>query len=498
MAQMQLPAYQVPRNALLDLSPINEGFDAISRTRQQNQENQFRTEQMGMERERMGMARDREARAARNEDADTIGKAALAFSALPEGQRNPAAWDRALRRHPDYANLPAEYKDPNRGPNLVAAEYGQYRKPEAADVRVVGNSLLRVAPNGQPQVLYTAPEKSNPIDTMIMERLGGRGQPQQPQTAQGPRPVAPGYQPMPQGGPRIQQQSNVGGDVMPGGVTRVSDPQGMPPQMPAQAPAPSRMIETPYGPMSEPEARELGGMMLLRPQFAQAGRAILDSIGPQGNPTGLQKPTITNVEEKQFNATEKLARLEGIRQTFDPKYLTGLEQAKQFGLSWQAWITGKLPPEQEKERSEYVRWQRRTIENVNATIKEITGAAMAVQEAERIRMQEPDLKNDPVQFKTLLDDTLNAQRLAIARYNFIRKNGLGGQPVNGPLAVDGKTTELGNRVMQELPLERMNGIIQERKTQIGREVIQQNPGVGMDKLAPVIRQKLRAELGIDA
>jgi hypothetical protein len=169
MAQMNLPAYQVPRNALLDLSPINDAIDTGIRRRQMDTENQFRTEQMGMERERMGMARDREARAARNEDADTIGKAALAFSALPEGQRNPAAWDRALRRHPDYANLPAEYKDPNRGPNLVAAEYGKYKEPEKDDIRVVGNALLRVPRGGAPQVLYSAPDRRSEADGLEIE-----------------------------------------------------------------------------------------------------------------------------------------------------------------------------------------------------------------------------------------------------------------------------------------------------------------------------------------
>jgi hypothetical protein len=485
MAQMQLPAYQVPRNALLDLSPINEGFDAISRTRQQNQENQFRDKQLGMQQARMD-------RADQKDDADVIGEAAASFAQLPPEQRNPAAWDRVLRRHPEYQKLGTEYRDPVQGPALVAAEYGKYKaaKPQSPEFRTVGNALVSIPPGGKPSVVYEAPKEKSFAEKWLEQRQQQGGQ----------QAAAPRYQPIPQqGGPRIQQQSNVGGDVMPGGVTRVSDPQGMPPVEVPQQPQ-QRMIDVPmFGKMLEGEARDLAFGMMADPRNATMGRAILDLVGTQANPTnGLQKPTITNVEEKQFNATEKLTRLEGIRNTFDPKYLTAPEQAKQIGLSWQAWLTGSLPPEQEKSRREYVKWQRRTIENVNATIKEITGAAMAVQEAERIRMQEPDLKNDPVQFKALLDDTLNSQRLAIARYNFIRKNGLGGQPVNGPLAVDGKTTELGNRVMQELPLERMNGIIQELKTQIGREVIQQNPGVGMDKLAPVIRQKLRAELGIDA
>jgi hypothetical protein len=127
MAQMQLPAYQVPRNALLDLSPINEGFDAISRTRQQNQENQFRDKQFGLQERQLANQEQAQQRAEARQKAEALGSKALAFGMLPPEQRNPAAWDRVLREHPEYQKIPTEYRDPVRGPSLVAAEFGKYR-----------------------------------------------------------------------------------------------------------------------------------------------------------------------------------------------------------------------------------------------------------------------------------------------------------------------------------------------------------------------------------
>lgn len=58
---LNVQPYQAPRNALLDLSPINEAFDTKIRMDQQETENSFRREQMDMQRKQFSASQaDRE------------------------------------------------------------------------------------------------------------------------------------------------------------------------------------------------------------------------------------------------------------------------------------------------------------------------------------------------------------------------------------------------------------------------------------------------------
>lgn len=475
---MSLPGYQTG-NTLLNFEPIQRALDQKIRMDQVQQEQAFRQQ-------RADKADARDDEAALRQRGEAFGNKALAFANLPAEQRDPAAWDRILKEHPDYANLPAQYRDPMKSPDLVAAEFGKFRERSQKDnLRVVGGSLLRVEPGQQPQVLFTAPREKSPLE-IIMEMQGQRqGAPQ----SGGGQPAPRQYQPMPPtGGPRIQPQSSVGPDVMPGGVTLANDP-GAEPTAPTEAPPMAeqpqqRMIDVPmFGLRTEKQALDLAAQLTLDPKTAAFGRMISDMVGPQSNPAGLQKPTVNAIEERQMNAVEKLSRLEDIEKAFDPKFLTAPEQAKQIGMSWVAWLTGKLPPEQEKSRREYVTWQRRTIANVNATIKEITGAAMSEAEAKRIRMQEADLRNDPIQFKTQLDDALRDTRLALARMHILKREGF-----------QGAAEEAAKR----LSLSDVEGRMEQRFVEIQKQIRQENPNMTPQEMRSRVRMQLRTEFGVDA
>lgn len=83
---------------------------------------------------------------------------------------------------------------------------------------------------------------------------------------------------------------------------------------PPEAAAP-RMFATPFGEMTEDDARALAGPMLLNPKYATAGKAILDSV--QGGGQGaLGKAGENAVDEKAIGMIDLAGRLDAIAQGF--------------------------------------------------------------------------------------------------------------------------------------------------------------------------------------
>lgn len=470
---LNLPGYN-PGNSLLNFEPIQQALQQKIRTDQMEMENQFRQRRADIEDKRY---EDQEER----QKAEAFGNKALAFSNLPPEQRDPAAWQRILSGVP--GTIPDAYKDPVRGPQMVAAEFGKFRETRDKDnVRVVGDALVRFDGN-RAVPIYQRPD---PIGDALRNKMQGGA----PASAPSPAPVAPGYQPIPQGGPRLQQQGAVGNEVMPGGVTPVSDttaPRVQPPAAAAQ-----QMIDTPFGRMSRDEAQALVGPMLLDPRYQTAGKALQESLGSPNNPAGLQNPTRNAIEEKQLNTTESLARLSNIAKQFKPEFQT-IES--RLGYAWTNLLDkfkagrAQVTPEQQQELAAFSAYRADSISNLNQYIKEITGAAMSIPEAERIMRAMPNPGqgvfdgDGPTEFQAKLGAAVRSSQLALARYNYLKKSGFPG------------TVE---EAAKRFPLERMNGVIQERTNAIAREISQQNPGIGLEQLKPVIRQRLRAEFGIDA
>lgn len=125
---LPLPAAQMPRNALIDMSGLSDGIGAIGQRNRYDETVARQTEQQTYQR---GRDTKQDARVA-EQDARTqvewFGKTAAAIDRL-QGPQREAAWQRAVARHPDRANLTPDYLDPMRGPAMVAAEAGQWRDP---------------------------------------------------------------------------------------------------------------------------------------------------------------------------------------------------------------------------------------------------------------------------------------------------------------------------------------------------------------------------------
>lgn len=151
----------------------------------------------------------------------------------------------------------------------------------------------------------------------------------------------------------------------------------------------------------------------------------------QGSNAGLGRAGRNSVDQLAINAEESYARLNRISdrienspELLDAQSLEG--NLRRWSLSWQDYITGgDLTEEQADYLTQVTQLRGDVLENLNYTIKEITGAAMTEPEARRIGATLPGIEDGPVQFKAKLDRAMNRVREALARYNYWRNGGFG-------------------------------------------------------------------------
>ena len=296
------------------------------------------------------------------------------------------------------------------------------------------------------------------------------------------RGVIPQVQPQ-QGQPRVQLQSMPGGGE--GQPQMIPAQVGQTPPAPQQAPVP--MVDTPIGRIPETQAKAMGFALALQGK-GDAGKMLA------GEP-GLGKTAMNDVDSKIVDGVSLLARMDGIARAYKPEYQTIGTRLGMTTAGWMAKIDpSKVDPQTAQQLSEFSTYRRRAAENVNATIKEITGAAMSIPEAQRILSQVPNAGtgildgDDPITFKAKLDDVMKQTRLAVARNAYLKKN-------NPQLL-----SQLAARKMEGidgvLPLDQMHGLMNERKNQIYQELKQRSPNASPAQLAPFVGQRLKQEFGI--
>jgi hypothetical protein len=143
----------------------------------------------------------------------------------------------------------------------------------------------------------------------------------------------------------------------------------------------------------------------------------------------LSKPTSTKVEEQQLNTGDQIARLNNIQFSYRPEFLNPKFRATQ------EWNTlkdkyGTLPENEKAQLAQFSQYKQNSIQNLNLTIKELTGASMGVQEAERIISSLPNPGtgifdgDSPTQFKAKLDNGIQQTKYSLARKQYALKNGL--------------------------------------------------------------------------
>jgi hypothetical protein len=191
----------------------------------------------------------------------------------------------------------------------------------------------------------------------------------------------------------------------------------------------------------------------------------------------LSKTTAGQVEQGALSDAAAVTRLNNIQFSYKPEY-----QNIKFRTG-QAWNTvrdkfGKLPDSEKRQLAEYSQYKQNSLQNLNQTIKDITGAAMGVQEAERIIASLPNAGTDifsgdsPTEFEAKLNNAVKQTKYALARKNYALKNGL---------------------KWENTPLDSMPSIINKRGSEIAKSY-------NLDPKKPAdlqtINRQLAAEFGI--
>lgn len=245
--------------------------------------------------------------------------------------------------------------------------------------------------------------------------------------------------------------------------------------------------------MPADQRRRLGEALLLSPKTKALGEQMMKDIDRERQDLG--KTAINDLDEKIVTGLDQISRLEAMNRSFEDKYQTIGTRLKMMGTSWMAKIDPqKVSPEDAKELADFSKDRRRAIENLNMTIKDITGAAMSLPEADRIKSQVPDPGvgifdgHDPIRYRANMQGALDDTRLAVARRAWLKKN--------NPQLLEQLAARKMEGVETVMPLDRMRDTMNQRKNEIYQGLKKQYPGASREQLIPYVGQMLNQEFGI--
>lgn len=204
----------------------------------------------------------------------------------------------------------------------------------------------------------------------------------------------------------------------------------------------------------------------------------------QGASGELGSKAINDLQTKKFDSVDALSRLNEIRNSYDPEFL-------RLSTRWGAMVNafkekaGMELPEQDREQLQrFSEFKRAGLQNVNRTIKEITGAAMSVEEAKRITAELPNPGkgltdgDSPTEFKSKLDAATVAAKRAIMRYNYALSQGM------DPLKTGIELSDVDN-------------LIDQRGAELEQVFRARNPGASMEEIQALVDKQLRQEFGVE-
>ena len=181
-----------------------------------------------------------------------------------------------------------------------------------------------------------------------------------------------------------------------------------------------------------------------------------------------------------MTSAEAIGRLNSIYETYNPSYLNIPFRAKQ---EW-AGLKGKfqqLDPKDKQTLTGYSTFKQNALQNLNKTIKDLTGAAMGVQEADRIIASMPNAGttvfggDSPDEFEAKLENVVKQTKYALARQNYALKQGI------------------KEKAWEKISLSDMPSIVNKRSEEIAK-AYKLDPKKPADK--ETIKRQLAAEFGI--
>lgn len=152
------------------------------------------------------------------------------------------------------------------------------------------------------------------------------------------------------------------------------------------------------------------------------------TISPDGTVQigGSVEPTRTTqnkLQKELVSRTESLARMQQIRKTFDPKFLTYGGKIKNFVSKVKDKAGSELSTQQRDQLKQYRRFTQSVNFEFNAYRKEITGAAAAVKELEDLKKAMISEDLSPVQFEAAYEEYMGELSRSVRLRNKLMREG---------------------------------------------------------------------------
>ncbi len=216
-------------------------------------------------------------------------------------------------------------------------------------------------------------------------------------------------------------------------------------------------------------------------------KGISLEVGPEGGvkfSTGGKVPGMgtapsNKVQQDLLAATAGLMRMNQIYDRFDPAFATYGGQFEGLKSRIKEKAGYQLQPQEQEFLGKFSAYRAEAGQMLADTLKELSGAAVTPQEAERqkvwmINPGEGLFDGDsPTQVRAKIDRFRQFQKRAIARLNYINKHGLS---------------------LKNVPLESMEGIINRRAQALEKQM--QKRGMDPETIPNAVRQQLAEEFGL--
>lgn len=207
------------------------------------------------------------------------------------------------------------------------------------------------------------------------------------------------------------------------------------------------------------------------------------SFDEQGNPiveTGvsgeLGRKAQGEVETDLLKKSEQVFQLENIMQNFDEEYQTIGKKLGALMTGGKSFLGLDVSPEDEEQYNKMID-QRANIGELTATIRnDLFGAALTATEQKSAELFLPDARSDdPLELKRKTERMLKTAKRAVARLNYIRKQGL---------------------EMNEISLSKMDDIMADRAKQLHEEIKSANKDMSDEDIKRLVLRSVRKEFGL--
>lgn len=217
----------------------------------------------------------------------------------------------------------------------------------------------------------------------------------------------------------------------------------------------------------------------------KAGKGDTNVTVTQTGPMLPGKEAGNKIDTGLLDTTRSLMQLDQISGLYKPEFQRFSDKVGFAALKVKDSTTG-LTNKEKEDLTQFSQYRRTAFNSLNEYIKSITGAAMSEAEAERIRKSMPDPGDgifggdSPTEFRAKLDAGIADARKAVARFAYLKRNGM----------------SLEDGLGKGITLQRMPQLMNERGKEIEASLKQQNPNVDATSLDKAVRRQLALEFGL--